>query len=59
MKSDWYEKHWQEKETKEFNQWWELSYGGLEFVVKDEEEINEYFRRKGFALMGYLEGLKR
>ena len=48
-KSLWYNKHWLSKETKEFNNWWAKTYGNQE----EFEDIEEFYRRKGFALMGW------
>ena len=53
----WYERHWKNKETEEFNLWWENYYNSIESYLDIEdskEEANEYKKRKAFALMGWL-----
>lgn len=55
LESIWYQKYWKEKETPEFNTWWLSDYGPpSQFDTDDEEEMDEYFLRKGFSLMGWI-----
>ena len=51
----WYDQHWRSKETPDFESWWVAVYGTPEsFGGDDENYPSEYYRRKGFALMGWL-----
>ena len=51
----WYQKHWAEKETPEFYEWWEDWYGESDESSDDKYDTDEYWMRKGFALAGWLE----
>jgi hypothetical protein len=54
-RSIWYDKNWYNKETHEFNEWWETWYGGTSlYIVDNPDEVEEYYRRKAFALAGWL-----
>ena len=50
--SKWYQEHWSSKETAGFVAWFEKDYG----LVSDffDEDVEEYWIRRGFALMGWL-----
>lgn len=51
----WYDEHWKKQETPEFLKWWYESYGVItDFDTDNESEVEEYFLRQGFALMGWL-----
>lgn len=51
IKSDyWYNKFWKNRETTYFLDWWIPYYGDIDLY--DDQE--EYYRRKGFALTGWL-----
>ncbi len=50
----WYEKHWKEKETEEFVKWFESDYGVSTDFSNEEDDQDEYWRRRGFTLYGYL-----
>ena len=50
----WYDEHWKEKETDEFNEWWLVYYGPLERFKDEIEGEDEFYMRKAFALMGWL-----
>ena len=51
---DWYNRHWEKKETQEFNEWFAGEYGNPGGFVSEPEEQYEYYVRKAFALMGWL-----
>jgi hypothetical protein len=51
---DWYNKHWKGKETEAFLKWWSATYGSAEDYGNDLGEQEDYYLRKGFALMGWL-----
>ncbi len=51
----WYNKFWKEKETLDFSLWFRKEYGEVLNYHIDEED--EYYLRKGFALMGWLAGI--
>ena len=52
FKNSWYEEYWIDRETEEFNRWFEDYYEAPGEYPK--EEIEEYYKRKAFALMGWL-----
>jgi hypothetical protein len=52
----WYDKHWKSKETPEFNKWFLKDYGVPEDFSDSDDD--EYWVRKAFALMGWLEAIK-
>ncbi len=70
MSLTWYDKYWREKEVPHFVKWFEdpkEGYGPVEMYTHWDdgtpmhpasrtEAENEYWTRRGFALMGYLEG---
>lgn len=51
---DWYEKYHLKRETPEFNKWWIKFYNEPTDYDEREEEQNEYWIRKSFALEGWL-----
>ena len=51
MSKEWYDKHHKEKETEEFNDFWMRFYDSCTYDDPDEED--EYWIRKGFALIGW------
>ena len=48
-----------DKETPEFVKWFENSYGKSTDYDDSWNEQDEYWRRRGFALMGWLAALER
>jgi len=52
FKDSWYEKFWANRETEEFNSWYNRYYKPPEEYP--EEEMEEYYKRKAFALIGWL-----
>ena len=61
FKTTWYRKYWAERESEEFNKWFSSYYGDPEDFIDSEDddyhvdiEIEEYYKRKAFALMGWL-----
>ena len=53
MSENWYDTHWRQQETPEFVSWWIGEYGNPEDYDEVEYEQDEYWVRKGFALMGW------
>ena len=51
----WYNKFWKEKETLDFSSWFREEYGEALGYINEEED--EYYIRRGFALMGWLAGI--
>ena len=49
---EWFELHYPEPEP-EFEAWWLAEYGPPESYLQEKDEQNEYWVRKGFALMGW------
>lgn len=54
MSKEWFDKHWASAETLEFVEWWLGDYGSPDDYSPDDAEQNEYWVRRGFALMGWL-----
>jgi len=50
-----YNKYWLSSETKKFISWFEDYYGSPnDYQLKDEYEIESYWVRRSFALMGWI-----
>jgi hypothetical protein len=47
----WFKRHWADKMTLEFQEWWFKYYGRLEYSDNDD---HEYYIRAGMALAGWL-----
>jgi len=54
MSLEWYEIHHLKKETPEFTGWFIDFYGSPEDYLDITGERDEYWVRRGFALMGWL-----
>jgi len=55
MSKDWYYKHWKDKETPEFIEWFVMYYGTVDdYDTSIMDEVDEDWVRRGFALMGWL-----
>jgi hypothetical protein len=52
MSKEWFEKFYPEKDP-EFEAWWLKDYGPPEQYASSEDEQDEYWIRKGFALRGW------
>ena len=50
MSIGWYDDHWKERETADFRHWFLNEYG----YADDYECQDEYWVRRGFALMGWI-----
>lgn len=50
----WYDKYWRNKETDTFVSWFEKEYGLNSDFDPGLDEQEEYWLRRGFALMGWL-----
>ena len=50
----WYNKYWRKKETNIFVSWFEKEYGHNSDFDPEYDEQEEYWLRRGFALMGWL-----
>ena len=53
MSEWWYNKYWRDKETPEFVEWVETEYGKPKDYQNTIREQDEYWVRRGFALMGW------
>jgi len=57
MRSEWYDNNWLKHETSTFNYWWLIEYGDFKKdFSQTQNECDEFYNRKAFALMGYLYG---
>jgi len=58
MSEDWYNEHWLERESEVealgFATWFEEYYGRPDQHPSTECEQDEYWTRRGFALMGWI-----
>lgn len=54
----WYNKYWKKYELVKFNSWYIEFYGTPTAYSSEQSEQDEYWLRKGFALMGWLAALK-
>ena len=52
-RSDWYDCNWKHRESRPFVLWWESYYPASE-LLRTEEEIEEYWIRRAFALAGWI-----
>lgn len=55
--NSWYEENWETKEKQHptFIIWFEKEYGKLDdFNIDDPNEVDEYWTRRAFALMGWI-----
>lgn len=54
--NSWYVENWADKEKQHpsFTVWFEKEYGRLEEFSDNPDEIDEYWTRKAFALMGWI-----
>lgn len=50
---DWYEMYHRENETDDFLEWWVNYYGNPSDYEDTEEEQDEYWTRRAFALLGF------
>jgi hypothetical protein len=52
---EWYLERWKSRETPQFTDWWISYYGEPDiYDMTDIGEVNEYWVRRAFALMGWL-----
>ncbi len=59
MSEYWYDGHWRKKETADFISWFIQEYGLPVDYDSCQSEQDEYWLRRGFALMGWLAALKK
>ena len=52
MSKEWFEEHYPEKDG-DFEEWWIKDYGPPEQYSQEQDEQDEYWIRKGFALRGW------
>ena len=52
FKNSWYGTYWVDRETEEFNSWFNRYYEA--HGESSEEEMKEYYKRRAYALIGWL-----
>lgn len=54
MSKEWFDKHHSSKSDEVFEGWWKATYGPPESYGSEQDEQDDYWIRKGFALMGWI-----
>lgn len=54
MSEQWYNRYWVDQETDAFHDWWDQTYGGPENFHDTVPERDDYWIRKGIALMAWI-----